>query len=150
MNCKINILTAKKADIDGMCHLLEQLFSIEKDFSPDRERHKRGLNLLLADKKAVLFVAKEGDKVVGMCTLQFFISTAEGGKVALLEDLVVDKDWRGRGIGTALLKTAEQYCQKNAVSRITLLADKDNHAALNFYKKHHLQETNLIALKKFI
>jgi ribosomal protein S18 acetylase RimI-like enzyme len=133
-----------------MCNLLAQLFAIEKDFSPDREKQRKGLNLLLEDEKSVVLIAKRNDKVIGMCTLQFLISTAEGGKVALLEDLVVDAKWRNKGIGSALLRAAEGYCKQHGISRITLLADKDNHNALNFYKKHQWQKANMVVLRRFL
>jgi len=42
-----------------------------------------------------------------MCSIQILISTAEGGKVALLEDLVVAENFRNMGIGTKLLSLDE-------------------------------------------
>jgi GNAT superfamily N-acetyltransferase len=146
----VKIELARKEHIEEMCDLLGQLFAIEKDFSPNREKQRRGLSLLLEDERSTVLIAKSDDKVIGMCTLQFIISTAEGGKVALLEDLVVDKKWRGKGIGSALLKAAEGYCKQHGISRITLLADKDNHNALNFYKKHQWQKANMVVvLRKY-
>jgi ribosomal protein S18 acetylase RimI-like enzyme len=146
----VRIELASKEHIEDMCNLLAQLFAIEKDFSPDREKQRKGLNLLLEDEKSVVLIAKRNDKVIGMCTLQFLISTAEGGKVALLEDLVVDAKWRNKGIGSALLRAAEGYCKQHGISRITLLADKDNHNALNFYKKHQWQKANMVVLRRFL
>ena len=106
----IVIDTAKKEDIEDMINLLKQLFEIEKDFTPNYEKQKRGLELLLDREDAVIFVARYNGKVVGMCSIQILISTAEGGKVGLLEDLVVDENFRGKGIGTELLLEAERYC----------------------------------------
>jgi len=146
----VRIELARKEHIEDMCDLLAQLFVIEKDFSPNREKQRKGLNLLLEDEKSVVLIAKRNDKFIGMCTLQFLISTAEGGKVALLEDLVVDAKWRNKGIGSALLRAAEGYCKQHGISRITLLADKDNHNALNFYKKHQWQKANMVVLRRFL
>ena len=44
----INITSASVEDIPQLVKLLDQLFTIEKDFRPDRERQVRGLLLLIA------------------------------------------------------------------------------------------------------
>ncbi|AEF96210.1 GNAT family N-acetyltransferase [Methanotorris igneus] len=146
----ITIDTAKKEDIDDMINLLKQLFEIEKDFTPNYEKQRKGLELLLNSKNAVIFVARYNGKVVGMCSIQTLISTAEGGKVGILEDLVVDENFRGKGIGSKLLSEAERYCkEKGGLLRLSLLADKDNKKALEFYKSRGWKFTNLICLRKF-
>jgi len=105
--------------------------------------------LLLESEDAIVFVARYNGKVVGMCSIQILISTAEGGKVGILEDLVVDRDFRCKGIGTKLLLEAERYCKENGLLRLSLLADKDNIRALEFYKSRGWKFTNLICLRKF-
>jgi len=42
-------------------------------------------------------VAELDKQIVGVCTAQLLISTAEGGIVALIEDVVVDGNYRGQG-----------------------------------------------------
>lgn len=46
--------------------------------------------------------------IVGMATIQTLISTAEGGRVGLVEDVVVDESFRGKGIGKLLLAGIEE------------------------------------------
>ena len=90
-----------------MAELLHELFAIEADFSPDFEVQSCGLERLLESDSAHIFVASLDGKVVGMCTLQIIISTAMGKEVATTEDVVVDVDHRGKGIGASLLRTAD-------------------------------------------
>lgn len=85
-----------------------------------------------------------------MCSIQTLISTAEGGKVGILEDLIVDKDFREKSIGSKLLSEVEKYCKENNILRLTLLADKDNKGAVGFYNSKNWKFTNLIVLRKFI
>jgi hypothetical protein len=74
------IRPAGSADIPQMCDLLSELFSIESDFSPDREKQTRGLNLLLDDSSgaSIVLVAEREGEITGMCSAQTMISTAEG------------------------------------------------------------------------
>jgi ribosomal protein S18 acetylase RimI-like enzyme len=143
----MKIRQAVVADIEAMSLLLNQLFSIEQDFTPDKEKQDRGLRLLLESTDAVAFVAEEESKILGMATLQTLISTAEGGRVGLIEDVVVDESCRGRGIGKSLLSQLLQWAEESGLKRVQLLADCDNQPALDFYQKEGWTLTSLKALK---
>jgi GNAT superfamily N-acetyltransferase len=147
---QVTIRNAELKDLDALIHLLQQLFAIESDFEFDLGRHQSGLSLMLDGclKHKCIKVAEAGGRVVGMCTAQLLISTAEGGIVALIEDVVVDKSLRGRGIGARLLHSIEQWAHSRGATRLQLLADCDNHAALTFYEKTGWQRTQLICVRK--
>lgn len=143
------IRPARAADIPVLCRLLERLFSIERDFVVDPARQQRGLELLLAQGEAArLFVAEKGGAVIGMCSAQVLISTAEGGAVAVVEDVVVDEAWRGHGIGTQLLDAVGEWARERGLRRLQLLADRTNEPALAFYARLGWQGTRMMALQK--
>lgn len=146
------IRPANKSDIPQMCGLLSELFSIESDFSPDSQKQATGLSLLLNDKSglSIVLVAEKGDEIVGMGSVQTLISTAEGGPVGLLEDLIVRRDYRGKGIGTRLLSELLRWCDIKNVSRLQLLRDADNGSALKFYRGNGWSSTRLVCMRKML
>jgi len=147
----ITIREARAADIPALSRLLEALFSIEADFRPDGTRQQRGLELLLQQSEtACVLVAEGGGQVVGMCTAQVLISTAEGGPVAVVEDVVVDAACRGQGVGAQLLDALESWARRSGVSRLQLLADRNNEPALKFYARQQWQPTQLVAMRKLL
>ncbi|MDO9263988.1 MAG: GNAT family N-acetyltransferase, partial [Desulfosalsimonadaceae bacterium] len=93
-------------------------------------------------------VAECDREVIGMCSAQTMISTAEGGVVALVEDLVVKSGWRGRGVGRMLLESMDDWSNSCGLKRLQLLADAENEPALAFYKKNGWKRTQLICLRK--
>jgi GNAT superfamily N-acetyltransferase len=130
----ILIRFGKLEDVDELVGLLQELFSLEEDFEFSRERQKKGLELMLAKSPdRLVWVAESGGKVVGMCTAQVLVSTAEGGEAALVEDVVVHEDFRGKGIGKKLMTTLEKWADKRGIRRLQLLADQKNTPALQFY-----------------
>ena len=130
------IREARLDDIPRLCALLAELFAQEADFVPDEERQRRGLALILANPElGRVYCATESDVVVGMVTILFTISTAEGGRAAWLEDLVVHRDWRARSIGSHLLKRAIAEARAAGCARITLLTDRDNDRAMRLYSR---------------
>jgi GNAT superfamily N-acetyltransferase len=146
----IVIRPASTDDIPRMRELLAELFSLESDFTPDNENQARGLGLLVNDPSGVshaLVVVREGT-VIAMATIQTLISTAEGDRVGLVEDVIVDQEFRGQGIGALLLERLMEWGQSRNLKRIQLLADRENHPALVFYEKHGWNSTSLICLRK--
>ena len=133
-----------------MGELLGELFSIESDFTPNEMNQTHGLDMLVNQpwgKTHALVAVYEGT-VVGMATVQTLISTAEGGPVGLLEDVIVDRKFRGRGIGTLLLDHIVDWGRSQNLKRLQLLADRENSSALAYYEKHGWSTTNLICLRK--
>jgi ribosomal protein S18 acetylase RimI-like enzyme len=127
---------AKAADLARLVELLGILFESEAEFSADAEKQRAALQAILADPaKGRIYVAREGRQVLAMASLLYTISTAEGGKAALFEDLVTAPEHRKRGIGEALLKHVVAEARKEGVLRITLLTDMQNERAQAMYRR---------------
>lgn len=143
------IRKAKSSDIPHLVELLRELFSIEADFDFNAGLQEQGLFMVLQSPKTRCIMVAEIDKnVVGMCTGQLVVSTAKGGFSGLIEDMVINKKFRGKGLGTSLLEEVEKWCLSSGARRIQLLADKNNTKGLAFYEKCNWQKTRLICLRK--
>jgi len=64
--------------------------------------------------------------------------------------MVVREQFRGQGVGKALLEKAKDWAKAKGAKRVQLVADADNAAALNFYKHLDWQPTRLFAWKKLV
>ncbi len=123
-------------DLPQLVELLGQLFEQEAEFSPDAAKQETALKMILADPRlGKLFVARDGRQVVAMASLLYTVSTAEGGKAALFEDLVVRPDNRKQGIGARLLEYVIDQARAEGVLRLTLLTDMQNESAQVLYRK---------------
>jgi ribosomal protein S18 acetylase RimI-like enzyme len=133
---EIRFDVAKAADLPRLVELLGILFESEAEFSPDAQKQRAALQTILADPaRGKIYVAREGREVVAMASLLYTVSTAEGGKAALFEDLVTAPEHRKRGIGEALLKHVVAEARKESVLRITLLTDMQNERAQAMYRR---------------
>jgi ribosomal protein S18 acetylase RimI-like enzyme len=142
--------SAEPADLDSLVSLLAALFAIEEDFVFDEAKQRRGLSLMLENERGCVLVAEAEGLVIGMCSGQLLVSTAEGGLSLLVEDVVVDEQWRGRGIGRLLMAAISDWAREKKVSRLQLLADRNNIPALDFYRSLGWQTTELICLRTFL
>jgi GNAT superfamily N-acetyltransferase len=136
-------------DLPELAELLVELFTHEADFRPDRERQIRGLQLILENPgRGRIFVARLNERIVGMVNVLFTISTAEGGFVALLEDFIVQHDFRGHGIGSLLLDHAIKCCREKGFLRITLLTERITEGRQQeFFRKHGFSESHMIPMR---
>jgi len=132
-----------------MADLLTELFTLEEDFESRPERQRAGLEALLADsRRAAVLVADAGSGPVGMATMQTVISTAEGGPVGWVEDVVVSTPWRRAGVGTILLEGVEAEARHRGLIRLQVVAQEDHIAARRFYTARGWRETSLGVLRR--
>lgn len=143
-----HIEEAKSTDIEYLIDLLTQLFSKEAEFIPNRTLQRAGLEAILANEDiGKILVIKDNHTIVGMVSLLWSISTALGGKVAFLEDMVVHFSLHGKGLGSHLLEYAMTYAKEQGCKRVTLLSDNDNTDAHRFYERFGFQHSSMIPMR---
>jgi len=141
----VDIKTAAQSDVPRCAELLGILFSQEHDFTPDAERQSRGLSMIIHQPElGRIFVAEVDGTIQGMVMLLFTVSTFLGERVALLEDMVVDPAWRGKGLGTLLMEEALDFARREGLGRITLLTDRDNETAQQFYTSKNFTQSEMV------
>ena len=113
---EIKIRDIVESDIDN--GFLESLDSLRNASDLNKDTAKEILKKIIGNPDQIIHVAEVDGKVVGSTTLlieQKFIH--KGGKVGHIEDVVVSKEFEGRGIGiklvTSLLEVAKtRNCYK--------------------------------------
>ena len=127
---KTVIRAARPADADRVYALLEQL---EPAYSPDRAAFDVNFPLLLDDgSTSVLLVAEDpAGTVVGYALTTITPLLHTNGSSAHLQELVVDDEHRGEGVGTAIVEEVERVCRERAVRQITVASRR----SADFYER---------------
>jgi GNAT superfamily N-acetyltransferase len=142
------IREAVVSDIEALCGLLGLLLTQEAEFEPNVELQRQGLARIISDGAiGTVLVAIQDLRVIGMVNILYTVSTALGGPVALLEDLIVTPAFRGLGVGTSLLSAALDHCRSVGCRRITLLTDGDNRAAHSLYEAAGFTRSLMVAFR---
>jgi len=129
--------TASEGLVDDLNHLLPQLSSSAAPLTVGT------LNEMLSSNAITLFVARQNERVIGTLTLAIFpIPT---GLRAWIEDVVVDRDSRGFGVGDALTTAAVAHATELGVRSIDLTSRPSREAANALYVKlgFELRKTNV-------
>jgi ribosomal protein S18 acetylase RimI-like enzyme len=80
----------------------------------------------------------------------FTISTARGGFVILMEDVVIHPRHRGQGYGTMLVDHVIEFAKQKRFLRITLLTDKISAESQEFFRKQGFEFSNMIPMRRLI
>ncbi len=88
------------------------------------------LDRFRAGDESRIFVA-EDKTVVGFLSVEVY---HENEDYIYLGDFAVTKEYRNKGIGSALLKTAESYAREIKTLKICLHVEKTNLSAMHFYE----------------
>ena len=114
---------------DDLCVAVDRLVPQLSRSSPPPGRAV--LERIVADGATTLFVARDGDTIVGMLTLATFqIPT---GVRAWIEDVVVDEAARGAGAAAALVQAALDLSAALGARTVDLTSRPDREAANRLY-----------------
>ncbi len=139
-------------DLPALTELVMDLFGMSSgDFTPDREIQERGIRLILEQpSRGRIAVVRNNDQIFGMVNMLFTISTARGGFVMLMEDVVIHPHHRGQGFGTMLVDHVLEFAKQKKFLRITLLTDKISAESQEFFKKQGFDYSNMIPMRCLI
>jgi GNAT superfamily N-acetyltransferase len=142
---------ANSLDIPNLSKLLNELFSLEKEFIPNETLQKKALETIINDEKiGNILVCTYENRVVAMVNLLYSISTALGSRVVILEDMIVSNEYRDKNIGSKLLEFAKEFAKSKGIERITLLTDDDNFKAHKFYEKNGFKKSSMVVFRTFL
>ena len=132
---KIKIRDAVKKDMLQVHNLIVELAVFEKE-SDEVDINSKDLETMGFENKTPLFkcfVAEFENKIIGAAIIYNRFSTWKG-KTLHLEDLIVTKKMRGKGIGSKLFDNVILYAKKLGAKRISWNVIDWNKNAIDFYE----------------
>ena len=138
MSATIEIATEST---DELVHAMAVLIPQLSKSNPPPSR--ADLNAIISSEASVLFVARVNGKIAGALTLATFrIPT---GVRAWIEDVVVDADARGHGVGEALNMAAIAEARSRGAITVELTSRPSREAANRLYQRIGFvqRETNI-------
>ena len=132
---KYQIRESVAGDMPAVLNLIKELAIFEREEDAVEMTTDRLLKDGFGDEKLFhCFVGVRNNNVEGMALLYPRYSTWKG-PVIHLEDLIVSEDFRGSGLGTALLNEVVKYGAQLGVKRISWDVLDWNSPAIDFYEK---------------
>ena len=122
-------------DVPAVVGLVRELAEYEKALHEVRLTEDQLTDCLFGDSPALFgHVAEDGDAVVGVALWFLNFSTWRGTHGVYLEDLYVQPEHRGKGLGKELLRTLASVCVERGYSRLEWSVLDWNTPSIDFYR----------------
>lgn len=140
------IRKAEEKDFEGVITLLRYIATLHHNAFPDvfkEDFTKYSVSQLAdlqKDDRVIFLVAADGNDCVIGHAISYIKEEKEThatyySKYLYLDDLCVDSNHSGKGIGKELIRATKEYAKENNCSRIELHAWNFEGSALDFYDK---------------
>jgi len=132
-------------DYDEVCRIVAQLDKLHRDVYPHyfREafptRERDYLETFVTDDERAMFVAEQDGKLGGSIAVEVRhaanIPILQPHSYVQIDELIVDEEARGSGIGQALMQAAHEWGQARGITEFNVGVYAFNEDAIRFYKK---------------
>ena len=130
-----NIIRASNENIDQVGKLFDLYRQFYK-YESNIEESTKYISERIKKNESIIFLAlTEKDKPVGFVQLYETFGSLYLGKIIILYDLYVKKDYRKYGIGYKLMKKSEEFAKSIGAKGIELSTAKNNLTAQSLYEK---------------
>lgn len=141
MSDDISVEIATEADIPLLKPLLlELLEAMENTGGFDVKRSLENCRSLIKDPVSHILLARDKDTVVGFVNFTTRKTIIHPGLSGLIDELVVSRSHRGRGIGKNLLLAAIERCRELGCCEVEVSTEKSNAHAREFYRRCGFEE----------
>jgi GNAT superfamily N-acetyltransferase len=133
---KLRIEPATEGDLPAIVHLVTQLAHyerLERTMVASQDDFREAL--FGDERNARALLAFADDAPVGLALYFYNFSTFVGKRGIYLEDIFVEPDYRGRGIGSALLKRLATIAKEQDCGRVEWSVLTWNQPSIDFYHR---------------
>ncbi len=142
----IRLATSKdEAEVLKLLDVLGDELSSKRGYSPANHEAVEKGGLIFKDvvsrKDTLIFVYEEDSKIVGLITFYVLPSIRHGNYRGHIEDVVVEKSQRNKGIASQLMNEVKQYCRVQGIRVIKLDSGNELEDAHKYYLKNGGKQT---------
>ncbi|MGW9684305.1 N-acetyltransferase family protein [Flagellimonas sp. 2504JD1-5] len=109
-----------------------QMVKLFKQLNPDIKLNPLAKIMAKPDQLSLVY-CQEGDQIIGMAAMVTY-SVLSGSK-GLVEDVVVDVNARGKGLGRKLMEELLDIAEQNGLSEVLLFTGNHRQSAIRLYTK---------------
>lgn len=126
---------AGKEDMEKLLIMMERFYRID-EYAFNARLTEKNINTFISNPGlGKLWIIELDDRAVGYLILTFGFSFEFGGRNAFIDELFIEEDFRGQGIGTQVIAFALQEADKLDVKAVHLEVERHNEAGKRLYRK---------------
>ena len=125
---------AEERDLEGLLRLYTHLHD---NPVPDRTEGLLALwRRILRDEQHHIIIAEDGGRIVSSCVCVIILNLTRGQRpYAVIENVITDPAYRGRGLATACLDCAREIARREGCYKMMLMTGSKDESTLRFYER---------------
>lgn len=120
-------------DIDCVTAMIQEFYAIDNYPFDIEIARKLFIEFILNENLGKSYLIYSDSKIVGYCILTFIFSFEYQGKIAFLDDLYINKNSRGKGIGNETIQYLKTEFTKLDLKLVYLEVENHNETAQKLY-----------------
>jgi GNAT superfamily N-acetyltransferase len=150
MAMEVQFQPARRADADQLLQLMEEYYRFDQiPFDPKIAR--AALDELLGNPTlGCIWLIQRGSEVIGYLALTFVFSLEFHGRNAVIDELYLRQEFRGRGIGTRAVRYVEEVCRAWGVPALHLEVERENEDAQEFWRRCGFEDHDRYLMTKWL
>lgn len=146
----INFRVANKADIELLLHFMHEFYAIH-EYPFEKEVVRTALAKFIGNRAlGRLWLIECEDQAIGYIALTISYSFEFHGRDAFVDELFIDANYRGQGVGSQALHFVEEKCREFGVNALHLEVERANLAGQALYKKFGFKDHDRFLMTKWI
>ena len=146
------MIVVREAVKDDLYELLNLYIYLHEDNIPNNSRHLEiTWNTIIKDVNHNIIVNEVDGKIVSSCVCVIVPNlTRDIRPYAFIENVVTNKEYRGKGFASECLNYAKDIAIQNDCYKMMLLTGTKNESTLNFYKNAGYNSEDKIAFIQWL
>jgi diamine N-acetyltransferase len=147
---KINFRVATISDVEMLLRFMREFNQID-DYGFAESTARPALEKFINDASlGYLWLIEGEDKAIGYVAVTFGYSFEFHGRDAFVDELFLEANYRGQGIGNQTMQFIEERCREFGVKALHLEVERTNSAALALYRKFGFKDHDRYLLTRWI
>ena len=146
----VRFSVATPADEETVLSLMGEFYLIEHLPFTEHVARSALRPLLVEHEHGVVALMHAGEELAGYLVLTFGYSLEFHGRDALVDELYVREEFRGRGAGTLGLAFVEEICRTEGIRALHLEVDRGNERARRLYHRAGYQDHDRYLLTRWL
>jgi GNAT superfamily N-acetyltransferase len=141
---------AEAGDINAIVAMMRGYYAQDGYTFVDAEARAAALMLINDPSLGRLWVAQDGETIVGYVAVALGFSFEYRGREAFVDELFIAQTHRERGLGREALEIAEAYCREAGVNALHLEVERHRENAVELYKRRGFADFGRYLMTKWL
>lgn len=146
----LSIIPAMLSDVKTLLLLMKKFYSIDGyDFNSTQT--ETSLNeFISAQQYGRIWMIRTDETIIGYIILAIVYSFEFGGRNAFIDELYLEHEFRGKGIGKRVMEFITEEAKKMNIKGLHLEVERHNEKALSLYRAFQFKDHHRILMTRMI